>query len=182
MTANELRDIPGWEGLYAVTADGRIWSHPKAVPVGRNGGVRTQPGRWLTPTRPVRTGRHTRVYLARGGRKTPMLTHQAVALAWLPNPHGHRMLNHLDGDGGNNDVSNLEWCTARRNAQHAYGAGLVRTPNVQGARNPAARLTVEKVREIRARAGENLSALAREYGVSPRTVNDVVHRRTWVDV
>lgn len=33
-----MRDIPGYEGLYAVTEDGHVWSHPKTTPVGSNGG------------------------------------------------------------------------------------------------------------------------------------------------
>ena len=27
----ELKDIPGWEGLYAATRDGRIWSHRRKI-------------------------------------------------------------------------------------------------------------------------------------------------------
>lgn len=40
---NELRPIPGYEGLYSVTEDGRIWSLPKAYGRGRH------QGRWLQP-------------------------------------------------------------------------------------------------------------------------------------
>ncbi len=31
----ELRPIPGYEGIYGVTRDGRVWSYPKAPAHGR---------------------------------------------------------------------------------------------------------------------------------------------------
>jgi len=46
---------------------------------------------------------------------------------------------------------------------------------------PAARLSEEKVRQIRRRAGdgENQSDLGREYRVTRSCINDVVRGKTW---
>lgn len=50
--------------------------------------------------------------------------HRLVALHFIPNPYNHPQVNHKDGDKANNHVSNLEWCSAEFNAQHALATGL----------------------------------------------------------
>lgn len=50
--------------------------------------------------------------------------HRLVAEAFIPNPNGYPIVNHKDGNKGNNDVSNLEWVTYSQNNQHAYDIGL----------------------------------------------------------
>ena len=51
----------------------------------------------------------------------------------------------------------------------------------RGVRVKQSKLTPEKVREIRRRhaAGEPQNSLAREFGVSAASLNDVVHHKTW---
>jgi hypothetical protein len=46
--------------------------------------------------------------------------HRAVAAAWIENTCGYPEVNHIDGDKRNNSVENLEWCTRKYNAQHAF--------------------------------------------------------------
>lgn len=58
--------------------------------------------------------------------------HRFVASAFIPNPEGKPMVNHIDGDKGNNHASNLEWVTAKENAQAASKQGLLR----QGVKRP----------------------------------------------
>lgn len=50
--------------------------------------------------------------------------HRIVATHFIANPYGFTQVNHKDGDKENNCVSNLEWCTAEMNAQHALKTGL----------------------------------------------------------
>lgn len=50
--------------------------------------------------------------------------HRLIAIAFLPNPEGLPVINHIDGNPLNNDLSNLEWCTQSYNLKHAWATGL----------------------------------------------------------
>ena len=50
--------------------------------------------------------------------------HREVAMAFIPNPDNLPEVNHIDGDKGNNQVSNLEWVTHQENVQHSFDTGL----------------------------------------------------------
>ena len=49
--------------------------------------------------------------------------HRLVALTYIPNPNNLPEVNHKDRDKGNNNVSNLEWCSHADNIQHSYDNG-----------------------------------------------------------
>lgn len=57
--------------------------------------------------------------------KIDILVHRLVALVFIPNPNSDNMeVNHIDENGFNNHVSNLEWVTPIENIQ--YSAGINR--------------------------------------------------------
>lgn len=55
------------------------------------------------------------------------------------------------------------------------------TPSA-GESNGRATLKVEDVKQIRARAAEGPSVLAREFGVDRRTISKIINRETWKNV
>lgn len=58
------------------------------------------------------------VYLyGKSGRKFK-LVHRLVAEAFIPNPNDYPQINHIDEDSQNNKAENLEWCTAKYNANY----------------------------------------------------------------
>lgn len=104
----KAKDVKGYEGIYAVTTLGRVWSYRRKI--------------WLSPF-DVGQGYST-VRLSYQGDETDRKVHRLVAGAFIPNPDNKPQVNHINGKKWDNKVSNLEWCTARENQQHASATGL----------------------------------------------------------
>lgn len=47
--------------------------------------------------------------------------HRLVAIAFIPNPQNLPEINHIDENGLNNNISNLEWCDRRYNLAWELG-------------------------------------------------------------
>jgi hypothetical protein len=90
-----LKDIPGYEGFYMASDDGRIWSN-------RN-------EKFLAPVK-TRTG-YYRVSLSVCGAYRKMAVHRLIALAFIPNPQNKPTVNHKNEIKTDNRVCNLEWAT-----------------------------------------------------------------------
>jgi len=178
-----LKDISGYEGLYAVNELGQVWSHEKISRVGVNGGMTKRGGHFLKMNRTKRTS-HQRVFLTKQGKRKQFLVHRLVAKAFIPNPNNLPFVNHIDADPTNNCVDNLEWCTAAQNAKHAYNKGLITIPNQSGASNSNAKLCDNDVLEIRKlhKSIGNCSEIARQYNVNPKTINMIISGKRWSHV
>lgn len=57
-------------------------------------------------------------------RQVKVCMHKIIALAFINNGP-YEVINHIDGNKHNNDVSNLEFCTQAYNTHHAFVNGLV---------------------------------------------------------
>lgn len=171
-----LRPVAGWEGLYSVAADGRIWSDPRIV-VDRLGRPRQIRGRWI---KALLDGKgYLMVGLHRSGKTHLARVHRLVAAAWLPAPGlGQDQVNHKDRDRTNAAVANLEWCTGSENQSHGWiGREASPAHRAAAARNAASKrkLSDAQASSVRARiaTGEKKVALAREFDVSDWTIRSI---------
>jgi hypothetical protein len=176
----EMKDIKGFEGIYSVTEDGKIWAHERLTKT-PNGGVRHDGGKWLNQTQATKKTKHLRAYLWKEGKAFPILVHRAVAIAYIPNPENLPHINHIDCNPENNCISNLEWCDAVMNGKHAFSHGLTKPPTQIGFANSQAKLNSENIIEIRklSQQGVKNAKIAKDFDVSPKTISDILRMKRW---
>jgi len=174
VTALVVLDLPGeiwidvndFLGFYQISTKGRTRSfHRGTLSI-------------MTP-HPNEDG-HLHIGLYKDGKTTTYAVHRLVAEAFIPNPLNLPEVDHKDGNPANNDVTNLRWCTRKQNAEFAVENGAYKI----GEENHNAKLTVKKVREIRAKykprsKTNGIKALAKEYGVSRSTIEHIVYNQVW---
>ena len=66
-----------------------------------------------------RNGYHM-ITLTKNWKSNRIVIHRLIALMFVPNIEGKPQVNHKDGDKNNNNVSNLERCTASENIKHSF--------------------------------------------------------------
>lgn len=96
----EWRKVVGFEELYEVSNLGRL----RAIKYG-----------------PVKKAvcLHSFGYMYCGLQGKTFFFHRIIAEAFIPNPNNYPQINHINGIRSDNTLSNLEWCTAQQNMQHA---------------------------------------------------------------
>lgn len=108
------KDIPGYEGLYKASTDGRIKSMGGHAP------------RVLSPALKQRGYYH--LILCRSGQHGTHSVHRLIALTFLGTCPVGFDVNHKDGVKTNCSVNNLEYVSRSENHKHAYRLGLRTAP------------------------------------------------------
>lgn len=63
---------------------------------------------------------YLRVTLFDKGKRQYRQVHRLVAEAFIPNPNNLPQVDHIDADGSNNTVANLQWVTASENIKKSF--------------------------------------------------------------
>lgn len=109
----EVKPIPGYEGLYSATSDGRIYRHPRK---------RSKPGFVK-----IRTNtEYARLPLWKDGERIWHHVHRLIACTFHSNLLNKPQVNHRNSNKHDNRVENLEWVTWRENWNHARDNGSYR--------------------------------------------------------
>lgn len=108
----------GFEGIYSVTFDGRVYSHSRVDSKGNR-----RNGKWLKPI--ISNCGYLRIHTCVNAERKKIMIHRIVAFAFIENTRMLDEINHIDGNKKNNSMSNLEWCTPSENFIHALRTGLV---------------------------------------------------------
>ena len=97
-----MRDIVGYEGLYAVTSCGKVWSYRRQ--------------KFLSPSSD-KDG-YLRVTLSKDGKQKYFYVHRLVAEAFVLNPLGLPEVNHKSEIKTENFINNLEWMFHKDNCNY----------------------------------------------------------------
>lgn len=102
-----IRDVKGYEELYGVDELGNVWSY-------RNNLV-------LKPY--VNAGGYLKVNLCNRGKVEHKYIHRLVAAAFVNNPNGYNVVNHINANPQDNRAINLEWCSQEYNIRYSRDMG-----------------------------------------------------------
>ena len=118
------KDIPGYEGRYQVSTEGRIRSLDRRVPCKCHYAgklfYRTVKGKILRPGRYCKAG-HLSVVLGHGTAGRPV--HQLVMLSFVGPPEEGMEVLHRNGDPTDNRLENLHYGTRLENILDVYRQG-----------------------------------------------------------
>jgi hypothetical protein len=164
-------DLPGYEGKYAASDDGNIYS------------LRTRANQTGIPRRlkgilNPKTG-YLCVNLYRDGQHEFVAVHVLIATVFLPpKPAGPNItVNHKDLDKQNNRPDNLEWLTMGKNYEHFLAA---RPGHLAGERNPRHKLTEQEVMRVHLfKDMASLKELADHLCIGPAYVWQIQNGQAW---
>ena len=171
-------------GIFSIDESGRIWRHKRFVATGR---IKKKIILIDIPKRRAETARshnHLRVQMCEEAKKIVVYAHRVVWIHFNKKEIPSGMdINHLNGKPQDNSPANLETATRQENTIHAGRVLHVMGKKMQnGEANTSAKLTVEKVYQIRDLCEAELwsqKMIAGWFGVSQSTISDIHQRRTW---
>lgn len=98
-----MKDIKGYEGLYAVTSCGKVWSYKSKI--------------FLKPQR--NNSGYLMVGLHKEGHEKKCLIHRLVLETYKPCENMDKLdASHRDENRENNNLNNLEWLTHKDNLNY----------------------------------------------------------------
>ena len=123
------RDIPGYEGIYEASTEGRIRTKEGKTTHSVRNGERHWKQRVLKQKAYFnKKGRaDARVCLWKNGNEKTFLVARLVAMTWVDGYSPKLTVNHIDGDHTNNRADNLEWMSLADNVRHGFEHRLIKT-------------------------------------------------------
>ena len=170
------RTVIDYDGIYEVSNFAQVRSIDRVVP--HPNGYLTLRGRSLKQA--VGTHGYFHVVLSNNGKSTTYTVHRLVAAAFLGVCPPYLEVQHLDGNRRNNVLSNIGYGTHSESQFNRVKHGT----DTLGEKNTSAKLTESSVFDIRRAivSGRTIAHVAKDYGVTYRTVSNVVKRKTWSHV
>ena len=152
-----MKFIDGTNNKYSISEDGQVWSHYRNK-------IKVQ----QTSIHGYKT---VGLYIDKKYHNRSI--HRLVANAFIKNEDSSlALVNHIDGDKTNNQVSNLEWTNHSGNAKHAYNTGLMdNAVKMLIKRNTKVTESIKEQLTLRFKTThKTLGEIAREFGLNESTV------------
>ena len=110
-----MKDIKGYEGLYAVTPEGEVYGYKRR--------------KFLKPMTNYKG--YLYVVLYKDNEHKHYFIHRLVAETYIPNLENLPQINHKDENKTNNCLQNLEWCDASYNINYGTRNDKIKKPILQ---------------------------------------------------
>ncbi|HDR7640777.1 HNH endonuclease [Bacillus wiedmannii] len=162
-----IKDIEGYEGLYEITEDGRIFIKERVIKI-------TEKNRRIFNRKIKRKELKQRVvkglcqvHLSKNGKHKGFKVHRLVAQMFIPNIENKQHVKHINGIKTDNRVSNLEW------KSHRVGK--------RGTEHVLSKLSDNDVRQIKKMSANGITKMqiSKEFNVSWTLISDVVSGKRW---
>ncbi len=157
------KDLIGYEGLYKVFEDGKVWSikYSKFLKSRRN------------------KGGYTVVTISKDAKIKCIPVHRLLYLNFIDKIDSGLQINHRDGNKLNNRLENLELVTPSQNIQHAWDNALI--PRKVGEQNKNSKLTDSSILSIFSlrKQGLTQNEIAAEMEISRSNISRVLSRKMW---
>ena len=114
---------------------------------------------------------YLQVFFRMNGKLVSKLVHRLVAQVFISNPNNLQQVNHRDGNRSNNNVSNLEWCTASYNQKYRNKHGVSQT---EAAGHPLFAVNLNTLKASRFRSQHEAG---RELGLFDQNIRAVIKGR-----
>lgn len=114
------KEIFGYEGMYEISNLGNARSVKRLITYSDG-----RKGLWDAKNlKKINTAEgYIKYRLCKNGKCKSIFAHRIVLKSFKQNINNYPVVNHLDSNRSNNNLSNLEWCTYSRNQQHSYDSG-----------------------------------------------------------
>ncbi len=165
--------MAGYENLYEVSDKNRVKGLPKHIK--RKDGFTSELFPILRKIHKTQDGYWT-VRVSKNNKAKSILIHIAIAKATKPNPLNLPEVNHIDANKENNHPTNLEWCTHKRNMEHAAELKLITYR--RGSETHCSSITEETAKLIFISKLSGIET-AKKYNVTPQIVSCIKTGKTW---
>ena len=150
------KDIPEYEGLYQASNLGNIKSNDR-YNTDKHGKTKFYPGRLLKQeVSRERLPNYFRVTLSKNGETKKFFVHRLVAITFIQNPDNKPYINHIDNNGQNNLLENLEWCTHSENIKYSQEQGRQFENQSKAGKTSGENKMAQILDEISSKVGETI--------------------------
>ncbi|MEG0848507.1 MAG: HNH endonuclease [Myroides sp.] len=172
------KEVEEFNNKYEISNLGNLRSKTRRI----NSSI--QPcGYRISPSREIKSqdngNSYKQFYVSVDAKRVMKYSHRLVAKYFIPNPNNLPEVNHIDGDKGNNSVSNLEWVTLQQNRDHASENGLMQ----RGEKHKLSKLSETQIIAIRRlfRINPQFNKLktAKKLGVRDTTIHKIIKNQRW---
>lgn len=164
------KDIKDYEGLYQISSKGRVKSLERktATKIVKEKILKLHKAKYLQ----AKLCKKSKIWMPVVGK--------LVGEAFIQKPNYKCVINHKDSIPWNNCVENLEWVSQSENIRYSHYLG---NSNQKGEKNNRAKITFDKVKEIRAYFKTNPHLSQKEigvfFGLKREHVKDIINYKSW---